>query len=131
MAGFWKLAVTLAPDVKSIPRLSCLTASEIAPIVRMIPETEKNQRLAPLKSKCHRTWRSPAPRARGECRIEDRPSEPSTACVNSTAVNSETIVPIPSVKANPFTPAVARTKRMNAVNRVITLASTIVAIPLR
>ena len=51
--------------------------------------------------------------------------------MNSTAVNSETIVPTPRVNANPLTPAVASTKRMNAVNRVITLASTIVAIPLR
>ena len=51
--------------------------------------------------------------------------------MNSTAVNNETRVPMPSVKANPLTPAVASTKRMNAVNRVITLASTIVAMPLR
>ena len=51
--------------------------------------------------------------------------------MNRTAVNSETIVPIPSVKANPLTPALASTNRMNAVSRVITFASMIVAIPLR
>ena len=51
--------------------------------------------------------------------------------MNSTAVNSETIVPIPSVKAKPLTPAVASPKRMNAVSSVITFASMIVAIPLR
>ena len=51
------------------------------------------------------------------------------AWVNRTAVNSEVMVPIPSVKAKPLTPAVASTKRMNAVTRVITFASTIVAIP--
>ena len=43
----------------------------------------------------------------------------------STAVNSETIVPIPSVNANPLTPAVARMKRMNAVMIVTTFASMI------
>ena len=31
--------------------------------------------------------------------------------------NSETIVPTPRVKAKPLTPAVASTKRMNAVSR--------------
>ena len=46
-------------------------------------------------------------------------------------MNSETIVPIPSVNAKPLTPAVASPKRMNAVSRVITFASMIVAIPLR
>ena len=60
-----------------------------------------------------------------------RPSEPRIAWVNSTAVSSETIVPTPSVNANPLTPAVASTKRMNAVNRVMTFASMIVAMPLR
>ena len=61
----------------------------------------------------------------------DRPSEPRIACVKSTAVSSETIVPMPRVNAESFTPAVASTKRMNAVNSVITFASTIVAMPLR
>jgi hypothetical protein len=44
-------------------------------------------------------------------------------------VNSDTIVPMPSVKAKPFTPAVARMKRMNAVMIVTTLASRIAAKP--
>ena len=47
------------------------------------------------------------------------------ACVAITAVNSDTIVPIPSMKAKPFTPAVARMNRMNAVINVTTLASMI------
>jgi len=51
--------------------------------------------------------------------------------VKRTAVNRETSVPIPSVNANPLTPAVASTKRMNAVISVMTFASTIVAIPRR
>ena len=54
---------------------------------------------------------------------------PSSAWVKTTAVSSETIVPTPSVKANPLTPAVASTKRMNAVSRVMTFASMIVAMP--
>ena len=41
-------------------------ASEIAPIARIIPDIEKNHRLAPLKSKRHRTLWVPAPSARGE-----------------------------------------------------------------
>ena len=49
--------------------------------------------------------------------------------MKSTAVNSETIVPMPSVKAKPLTPAVASPKRMNAVSRVMTFASMIVAMP--
>ena len=79
-----------------MPRLSCLIASEIAPIARIDPEIEKNHRLAPLKSKCQLTRRSRgAQRAR---RVQDAASgraSPRTACVNSTAVNSETIVPMP------------------------------------
>ena len=55
----------------------------------------------------------------------------SSAWVKTTAVSSETIVPTPSVKAKPLTPAVASTKRMKAVSRVTTLASTIVAMPRR
>ena len=51
--------------------------------------------------------------------------------MNSTAVNSEVIVPTPRTNAKPFTPAVASTKRMNAVIRVITFASMIVAMPRR
>ena len=131
LAARLRLAVTFAPDVKSIPRLSWLVAIEMAPIARIVPDIEKNQRLAPEKSKCQRTLWGPEPSARGECRIRERPSEPRIAWVNSTAVSSETIVPTPSVNANPFTPAVASMKRMNAVNRVMTFASMIVAMPLR
>ena len=44
----------------------------------------------------------------------------------STAVNSETMVPIPSVNAKPLIPAVASVNRMNATPIVTTLASMIV-----
>ena len=57
--------------------------------------------------------------------MRERPIVPRIACVASTAVNSETSVPMPSVKAKPLTPAVARMKRMNAVISVTTFASMI------
>ena len=58
-----------------------------------------------------------------------RPSVPRIACVAITAVNSETSVPMPSMKAKPFTPAVASMKRMNAVITVTTFASMIAVRP--
>ena len=119
------------PDSKSIPRLSCFVANAIAPTSRMIPEIEKNQRLAPMKSKCHPSPSPDAPSAAGERMNRARPKTPRIAWVNSTAVKSETIVPMPSVNAKPLTPAEASTKRMNAVISVITFASMIVAMPLR
>jgi hypothetical protein len=57
--------------------------------------------------------------------------EKSSAWVKTTAVSSETRVPIPRVNAKPLMPEVARTKRMKAVSRVTTLASMIVPMPRR
>ena len=106
-------------------------ASASAPITRIVPESEKNQRLAPMKSKCQRIrWRV-APSTLGERSSRVRLMLSSSAWVKTTAVSSETIVPTPSVKAKPLTPAVASTKRMKAVSIVTTLASTIVAMPRR
>ena len=51
--------------------------------------------------------------------------------MKTTAVNRDAIVPTPRTNAKPFTFEVASANRMNAVIRVITFASTIVAIPLR
>ena len=59
----------------------------------------------------------------------ERPIVPRIACVASTAVKSETIVPTPSVNAKPLTPAVASTKRMNATMNVTTFASMIAVRP--
>ena len=98
-------------------------------MIRIVPEREKNQRLAPMKSKRQRIRSSPAPRTRGELSRRVRLMLPSSAWVKTTAVSSEVIVPTPSVKAKPLTPEVASTKRMKAVSRVTTLASTIVAMP--
>ena len=56
----------------------------------------------------------------------ERAIEPRIAEVASTAVNSDTSVPIPSVNAKPLTPAVASVNRMNATPTVTTFASMIV-----
>ena len=62
-------------------------------------------------------------------RIREPRSERMIACVASTAVNSDSMVPMPSTNAKPLTPAVARMKRMNATSSVTMLASTIVEKP--
>ena len=119
------------PPLKSMPRLSCFVANDAVPISRMTPESVKKYLLARLKSK--RQWKrcSRAPRAAGERMKRARPKKPRKACVKTTAVNSEAIVPTPRVNANPLTFEVASAKRMNAVISVITFASMIVAIPRR
>jgi hypothetical protein len=71
----------------------------------------------------------PAPRADGRDMSRVRPIVPTIACVNSTAVNSETSVPTPSVNAKPLTPEVASTNRMNATMIVTTFASMIAPRP--
>ena len=120
------------PDSKSMPRLSPWVANAKAPIIRIAPEIEKKYLEAPVKSKCQRTRCSgEAPSSFGERIQRARPKTPRTAWVKTTAVNSETIVPTPSVNAKPFTPEVASTNRMKAVIRVITFASMIVPMPLR
>ena len=70
-----------------------------------------------------------AERARGARSSRERRSEPRIAWVASTAVNSETSVPTPSVNAKPLTPAVASMKRMNATMIVTTFASMIAVRP--
>src|SRR5438128_11658784 len=91
LADFLRLAWILVPEVKSIPRFSCLVASETAPTVRMQPERVKNQRLAPLKSKLQRNRCAAAPSARGERMTRVLPSMPRKACVNSTAGTREAL----------------------------------------
>ena len=71
----------------------------------------------------------PAPSADGLWITREFPIVMRIACVASTAVNSETIVPMPSVNANPLTSAVASTNRMNAVMIVTTFASMIAVSP--
>ena len=80
-----------------------------------------------MKSKrCQLTRSRPAPRALGERSTRLRAIEPRIADVASTAVNSDTSVPIPSVNAKPLTPAVASVNRMKATPTVTTFASMIV-----
>ncbi len=112
-----------------MPKFRSLVESATAPIRRITPDRVKNQRLAPMKSKCHLRPSPPAPSALAERSTFELLIVPSSAWVKTTAVSSEVIVPTPSVKAKPLTPAVARTKRMKAVRMVTTFASTIVEIP--
>ena len=84
-----------------------------------------------MKSKRHTRFSPPAPSAEGCEMIRELPIVMRIACVAITAVNSDTNVPIPSVKAKPLTSEVASTNRMNAVMIVTTFASMIAVRPLR
>ena len=117
------------PDLKSMPKLSPLPPIASAPISRITPESEKNQREAPMKSNVQRCPLPSAPSAERCVTSFERAIAPSAACVASTAVNRETSTPMPSVNANPFTSAVASANRMKAVMNVTTFASTIAAKP--
>ncbi len=55
----------------------------------------------------------------------------NTARVATTAVNSDSRVPMSSVNAKPLMPAVANRKRIAAVAIVTTFASMIAVMPLR
>ena len=72
---------------------------------------------------------SPAPSIAGLLMSRDLPIVPRIACVARTAVKSDTMTPSPRVSAKPLTPAVARTKRMNATMIVTTFASMIAVRP--
>ena len=119
------------PDSKSMPKFRPFAPRPIAPIARITPDMVKNHRDAPMKSNVHSRCLFPAPSALGLARIRERPIVPRIAWVKSTAVRNETRVPMPSVSANPRTPAVASTKRMNATMMVTTFASMIAVRPLR
>ncbi len=84
-----------------------------------------------MKSNRHARFLPPAPSIDGREMSREPPMLERMAWVAMTAVNRETNVPMPSVKANPFTSAVASTNRMNAVMIVTTLASMIAVRPLR
>ena len=115
------------PDSKSMPKLIPSPAMARAPTTRITPENEKNQRELPMKSNFQpsRSPRVRTPSALGRRSRRERESEPRIADVASTAVNSDTSVPTPSVKAKPLTPAVASVNRMNATPIVTTFASMI------
>ena len=117
------------PPVKSMPRFRPLPPIASAPISKIVPESEKNHLEAPMKSKLQPRPRRRAPSIAGWLTKRERPITPSAAWVASTAVNSVSKVPMPSVKAKPCTWAVASANRMKAVMNVTTLASTIAAKP--
>jgi hypothetical protein len=100
-----------------------------APTKRIVPDIEKNHFDAPMKSNVQPLPRRAAPSAAGWVTKRERLIAPSAACVASTAVNSDTSVPMPSMNAKPLTSAVASANRMNAVMKVTTFASTIAAKP--
>ena len=119
--------VMRVPDSKSMPKLMPRPAIAIAPMARIAPEVEKNHFDLPMKSNFQPLRCLPTPSALGRAQYAAcAPSMPRIAEVASTAVNSETIVPIPRVKAKPLTPAVASVNRMNATPIVTTFASMIV-----
>ena len=110
-----------------MPNLRPIPAMASAPITRIRPELEKKIFDLPTKSKLANIRSSlEAPRSTREPKTRVRASAPRIAEVASTAVNSETIVPIPRVNAKPLMPAVASVNRMNATPIVTTLASMIV-----
>ena len=117
------------PDSKSMPKFRPLPPIASAQISRITPDIEKNHFDAPMKSNVIglRLLAGAERRRALEQRVSR--SDSRIACVASTAVNSETIVPTPSTNAKPLTPAVARMKRMNATSSVTMFASTIVAKP--
>ncbi len=112
-----------------MPRFRPLPPIASAPISRIVPDIEKNHFEAPMKSNVQPLPRRAAPSAEGWLTSGERLIAPSAACVASTAVNSDTSVPMPSMNAKPLTSAVASANRMNAVMNVTTLASTIAAKP--
>ena len=131
LAVWFRLAVIRVPEVKSIPRFRPLPPMASAPTRRITPDIEKKNLEAPMKSNRQARRFPPAPSAEGLEIRRDEPMLVRIACVASTAVNSDTNVPIPKVNANPWTPAVASTNRMNAVMIVTTLASMIAVSPFR
>ena len=117
------------PDSKSMPKLSPFAPIASVQASRIMPDIEKNQRDAPMKSNVIGLRFFAAPSAEGRVSRREPRMLSRIAWVASTAVNSETMVPTPSTKAKPLTPAVARMKRMKATSSVTTFASTIVAKP--
>src|ERR1035441_9905808 len=100
--GFTNAVWMRVPDLKSMPKFRPLPPIASAPTSRIVPDSEKNHLDAPMKSNVQPRPRRSAPSAAGwESRFEG-PIAPSAACVASTAVNSETSVPMPSVKAKPL-----------------------------
>ncbi len=123
--------VICVPPLKSMPRLSPFVASEAALTTRITPEIANQSTRRRMKSMCRNL--SPcvpcAPMKLGFANQRKPASSPSIARVAATAVSSESTVPIRSMSAKPFTPAVATAKRTSAVMHVTAFASRIVCRP--
>ena len=123
-------AVIRVPPSKSIPKFSPWIAIASAQIKRITPDIEKNQREPPMKSnRIGLASRAPSAARERTRRVPRRAYR--IACVASTAVNSETMTPTPSVSAKPRTAEVASTNRMNATRIVTMFASRIAVRPFR
>ena len=128
VAGRSSGAVMRVPPSKSIPKLSPRMAIASAHTSRIRPEIEKNHREPPMKSnRIGLESRAPSAARERSRRVPRRAYR--IAWVASTAVNSDTITPTPSVSAKPRTPEVASTNRMKATRIVTTLASRIAVRP--
>ena len=97
----------------------------------MTPEIANQRYRRPMKSIwSQRPFCWPlAPMKAGLSNQRKPASRPSIARVAATAVTSESTVPISSISAKPFTPAVATANSTSAVIAVTTFASTIVRKP--
>ena len=115
-----------------MPRLRPRIASDPTLTTRITPEIANQSIVRFMKSICRKRPRCEwcAPMKLGLSNHLKPASNPSIARVAATAVISDTTVPISSISAKPFTPAVATAKRISAVIAVTTFASMIVRKPL-
>ena len=105
-----------------------IASSEIATTTAEIPNHHLRR---PMKSRLIHFGGSPsAPISFGLSNQLKPASRPRIARVAATAVSSEISVPIRSIRAKPFTPAVATRNSTVAVITVTTFASMIVEKPL-
>src|SRR5450755_2164348 len=116
LAGAFRLAVIRVPEVKSIPRFRPRPPTASAPISRITPDIEKKYLDAPMKSNPQVRFLPPAPSAEGREMVRESPIVIRIAWVASTAVNRDTITPIPSVNAKPLTSEVARDRKSTRLN---------------
>ena len=110
----------LSPLTKTARTLSTIATVAIESQMRRRPRLFTSMRihfLIPCPS---------APMKRGLSNQRKPASSPSIARVATTAVSTETTVPISSISAKPFTWAVATANSTSAVIAVTTFASTIV-----
>ena len=120
------------PPVKSMPSLSPVVASAMAPIAMTTPEIANHSLIFPIRSYFfHRSPDPIDPSTRCDVMKLKPLRSPSMARVATTAVKIEVPTPIRSISAKPFTDEVAAAYRMPAVMSVTTFASMMVWKPRR